>query len=120
MDKNLNYGQVMTGAVVTGVQQTNGVKPNIEAEQGEYIKFPDGSVAKALGSKHENGGVKLIVPTMTEILSNTEDLTLSKDMVKRLKKDYGLDNISTDDTYSKVMDKYAWKIGYTKVLKQEE
>lgn len=121
MENNeLDFGKLMTGSVVTGVQNQPGAKPTIEVENGEYVKFPDGSVAKALGEKHENGGIKLVAPNMTEILSNTEDQTLSKDMVKRLKKEYEMKNISTDDTYSKVLDKYARKIGYTKILTQEE
>lgn len=118
-DKGLDYGQLMTGAVITGVQNMPKVDGNIEVESGEYVKFPDGSVAKALGEKHEKGGIQLIVPNMTEVLSNTKDLTLTKDMVKKLKKDYELGNVTDKDTYSSVMDKYAKKIGYEKVLKKE-
>ena len=111
---------MMTGSVVTGVQNTPNVKANAEVENGEYIKFPDGSVAKALGERHEKGGINLILPNMTEVLSNTNDLTISKDIVKTLKKDYDMNNVSTDDTYSKVLDKYARKIGYSKILQEEE
>lgn len=111
---------MMTGSVVTGVQNTPNVKANAEVENGEYIKFPDGSVAKALGERHEKGGINLILPNMTEVLSNTNDLTISKDIVKTLKKDYDMKNVSTDDTYSKVLDKYARKIGYSKILQEEE
>jgi len=116
---NIDYGQLMTGSLLTGVQNTPNVKPNVEVEDGEYVQFPDGSVAKALGDKHENGGVKLIAPNMTEVLSNTKDAPVSKELVKKLKKEYGMDNISTNDTYSKVLDKYARKIGYTKIINQE-
>lgn len=116
---NIDYGQLMTGAVLTGVQNAPNVKPNVEVEDGEYVQFPDGSVGKALGDKHENGGVKLIAPNMTEVLSNTKDAPITKELVKKLKKEYGLYNISTNDTYSKVLDKYARKIGYTKVINQE-
>lgn len=118
--QDINYGQLMTGSVVTGVQNTPNVKANAEVENGEYIKFPDGSVAKALGERHEKGGINLILPNMTEVLSNTKDLTISKDIVKTLKKDYDMKNVSTDDTYSKVLDKYARKIGYSKILQEEE
>lgn len=114
---NIDYGQLMTGAVLTGVQSN--AKPNVEVEDGEYVQFPDGSVGKALGDKHENGGVKLIAPNMTEVLSNTKDAPITKELVKKLKKEYGLENISTNDTYSKVLDKYAKKIGYTKIVNQE-
>lgn len=117
--ESLDYGQLMTGAVITGVQNTPNVQANIEVENGEYVKFPDNTVAKALGEKHEGGGISLIVPDMTEILSNTKDLKLTKSLVKLLKKEYELNNVSTNDTYSNVLDKYANKIGYTKVLQKE-
>src|SRR5690606_37969794 len=42
-----------------------------------------------------------------------------KSLVKKLKKDYEMNNVSEGDTYSKVLDKYARKIGYSKLLEKE-
>lgn len=116
---SIDFGKLMTGDYITGVKENTKVSPNVEVEDGEYVSFPDGSVAKAIGERHENGGVKLIAPDMTMVLSDTKDSTINKTLVNKLGKKYNL-NLSTNDTYSSVLDKFLKKIGYTKLVKEEE
>jgi len=111
--------EVVSGAFLTGVDPKQGMEPNAELEHGEQVRFPDGSIAKVLGESHKNGGVNLILPDMTEVLSNTKDLTLTRADIKMLEKEYGLKNLTTKDTYSKAVDKYARKTGYNKNLQEE-
>lgn len=113
-----DFGRIMSGATISGVSEN--MKPNANIENGEYVRFPDGSVAKALGERHINGGIDVILPNMTQILSNTKDLKLNTKEVKKIQKKYGLKNISTNDKYSSVLTKYGKKIGYEKLLKEEE
>lgn len=109
---------LLTEGYISGVNPITGLQPNANLEGGEYTKFPDGSVAQVLGERHTNGGVNLVLPEYTKILSDTKDLTLTKQDAKKLQKDLGV-TLTDKNTYSDVLDKYAKKIGYTKSLKEQ-
>jgi len=111
--------KLMTDGYIAGLNPKSGLQPNANLEEGEYIKTPDGSVAQVLGERHTKGGVDLLLPEMTAVLSDTEDLTLTKKQVKEIKKDYGVD-VTTKNTYSDVLDRYARKIGLSKLLSEQE
>lgn len=111
--------KLMTDGYIAGLNPKSGLQANVNLEDGEYIKTPDGSVAQVLGERHSKGGVDLLLPEMTAVLSDTKDLTLEKSQVKELKKTYGIE-VSTKNTYSDVLDKYAKKIGLTKLLNEQE
>ena len=109
----------MTDGYIAGLNPKSGLKPNANLEAGEYIKTPDGSVAQVLGKRHSKGGVDLLLPEMTAVLSDTEDLTLTKKQVKEIKKQYDVD-VTTKNTYADVLDRYARKIGLSKLLSEQE
>lgn len=111
--------KLMTDGYIAGLNPKSGLQANVNLEDGEYIKTPDGSVAQVLGERHAKGGVDLLLPDMTAVLSDTKDLTLDKKQVKELKKDYGIE-VSVKNTYADVLDKYAKKIGLTKSLQEQE
>ena len=111
--------KLMTDGYITELNPKSGLQANVNLEDGEYIKTPDGSVAQVLGERHTKGGVDLLLPEMTAVLSDTKDLTLDKSQVKELKKTYGID-VSVKNTYADVLDKYAKKIGLTKALQEQE
>lgn len=111
--------KVLTEGYITGVNPSSGYEPNSNLEDGEYTKFPDGSIAQVLGERHSNGGVDLALPQYTQVLSDTKDLKLTKEDVKRIGKVLGL-NVSVKNTYSDVLDKYSKKIGYSKILEDQE
>lgn len=112
--------KLMTEGFIVELDPKSGIQPNVNAEGGEYVMTPDGSVLQVLGDKHKSGGVNLILPGMTSILSDTKNATIKKSDVKKLKEDYNLPNVKTTDTYADVLDKYARKIGLTKVLTELE
>lgn len=111
--------KVLTEAYITGANPSSGYAPNANLEDGEYTRFPDGSIAQVLGERHTNGGVDLVLPQYTQILSDTKDLKLTKEDVKRIKKELGVE-ATIKNTYSDVLDKYAKKIGYSKILEDQE
>lgn len=111
--------KLMTDGYITELNPKSGLQANVNLEDGEYIKTPDGSVAQVLGERHTKGGVDLLLPEMTAVLSDTKDLTLDKNQVRELKKTYGIE-VSTKNTYADVLDKYAKKIGLTKALQEQE
>lgn len=120
MKGELSLPQVLTDAYITGVNESSGLKPNVNAEGGEYIMTPDKSVYEVVGEKHKNGGVNMILPNLTAILSDTKNLTITKNDIKKLEKEYDLKGLSTKDTYADVLDKYSRKIGRTKIVKELE
>lgn len=111
--------KLMTDGYIAELNPKSGLQPNVELEHGEYIKTPDGSIAQVLGKRHVNGGVNLLLPEKTAVLSDTKDLTLEKSQVKEIKKTYGID-VSVKNTYADVLDKYSKKIGLDKLLKEQE
>lgn len=112
--------KALTGAYITGVDPKTGLQPNVNAEGGEYILTPEGSVLEVWGDKHKQGGVNMILPSMTAVLSDTKDLTIKKSDVKKLESKYGLKGVKTTMTYSDVLDRYSRKIGRTKVVNEIE
>lgn len=111
--------KLMTDGYIAELNPKSGLQPNVELEHGEYIKTPDGSVAQVLGKRHMNGGVNLLLPEKTAVLSDTKDLTLEKSQVKEIKKLYNIE-VSTKNTYADVLDKYSKKIGLDKLLQEQE
>lgn len=121
MEKNKpQLEKLMTEGYISELDPKSGLQPNVNAEGGEYVMTPDGSVLQVLGEKHKKGGVNLILPGMTAILSDTKNATIKKSDVKRLKEDYNLDSVKVTDTYADVLDKYSRKIGLTKILVELE
>jgi hypothetical protein len=109
--------ELLTGDIVKGLDPHSPIKANAEIEKNEYMKFPEGSVQKVVGQKHEKGGVKMNIPDGTKVIS--DHLTLTKEQVKTLSKEHGLD-LSVKDTYASVMEKYSKKIGLSKLNKEQE
>lgn len=108
--------KALTGEYTTEIP--TGAEANAEIENGEFVKDPSGKVTKAIGEKHEKGGIKVNLPDETKIISDS--LTLSKDNVKYLSKVFDIE-LSTKDTYAKALDKYTKKIGLAKLnLEQED
>lgn len=119
-NREFTLEKALTESYVTSVDQRTGLQPNVNAEGGEYIMTPEGSVLEVWGNKHKQGGVNMILPSMTAILSDTKDLTIKKDDVKKLESKYGLKGTNTNMTYSDVLDRYSRKIGRTKIVNEIE
>lgn len=118
MKKDLELSQLLTDQYITQLSPKSGLQPNVNVEGGEYIKTPEGSVLEVWGNKHKKGGVNLLVPNMTAVLSDTKDLTIKKSDVKKLENEYNLKGTKTSNTYSDVLDMYSRKIGRTKVINE--
>lgn len=116
--EEISAEKLLTGEFIKGLDPKSPVKPNAEVEKNEYIKFPDdGTVQKAVGDTHENGGVKVKLPDQTKIISDS--LKLTKEQVKTLKEEFGLE-ASTKDTFAKVLDKFTKHIGLKKLNEEQE
>lgn len=109
--------QLLTGEVIKGIDPNSQIEPNAEVEDGEQLQFPDGTVQRAVGEDHEKGGVKVVLPDGTLVLSN--HLKLNTDQAKRLKKQFEID-VTTKDTYAQALDKYVKKIGLSKLYEDQE
>lgn len=118
--KELTIPQALTDAFITELNPKSDLQPNANLEGGEYIKTPDGSILEVWGNKHKNGGVNLLLPNMTAVLSDTKDLTLNKKEVKKLQDDYGMKGLTTKNTYSDVLDRYSRQIKRTKTVNELE
>lgn len=116
-DSDKNIEKLLTGDVEAGLRKDDPRKPNAEIEGDEFLKYPNGKVKKAEGPKHENGGIKVNLPTDTEVVSDSIHLTKSE--AKRLSGEFDL-NFSTKDTYASALDKYSKKIGLTKLNDEQE
>lgn len=119
-NQDFTLEKALTDAYISELNPKAGLSPNVNAEGGEYVMTPDGSVLEVWGNKHKNGGVNMLLPSMTAILSDTKDLTITKSDVKKLEKDYGLKGLKTSMTYSDVLDRFSRKIGRTKVVNEIE
>lgn len=116
-DSDIPVEKLLTGEVMKGLGKDSLIKPNAEVEKEEALKFPDGTVQKVDGADHEEGGVKVNIPSGTKILSDTNKIT--KANVKYLVKNFDL-KVSTDDTYASVLEKYSKKIGLGKLNSEQE
>lgn len=97
--------------------EQQGVRPNAEVEDKEYLQYPNGEVQQAIGPTHEKGGIKMNLPHNTKVLSDT--LTLTRNDVKNLSSQYDL-KFSTNDTYAKAVDKVTKKLGLTKINNEQK
>jgi hypothetical protein len=109
--------KLMTGAYTKELSPKTEVEPNAEIEKGEYIMYPDGITQKAIGESHANGGMMMNLPDGTRVLSNF--LKPSSETKKILKDNFGL-KVEKHDTYSKILDKFLKKIGYEKIIEEQE
>lgn len=111
--------KLLTEHYINGVNPTADGESNANLEDGEYVKFPNGSIAQVLGERHTKGGVDLVLPMYTKVMSDTKDLYINGKDKKQINKALDI-KVTTKNTYSDVIDKYAKKIGYTKILNQQE
>jgi hypothetical protein len=116
-EQNIPVEKLLTGDVMKGLSPNSPIKPNAEVEKKEALKFPDGSVEKVDGPSHEEGGVKVNLPEGTKILS--DDTKIDKKDIKKFRKDYDL-NVSENDTYASVLEKYSKKLGLAKLNQEQE
>lgn len=112
-----NIPKLMTEAYTKELSPKTGVEPNAEIEKGEYIMYPDGTTQKAIGESHSNGGMMMNLPDGTRVLSNF--LKPSSETKKILKDNFDL-KAEKNDTYSKLLDKFLKKIGYEKIVEEQE
>lgn len=112
-----NIPKLMTEAYTKELSPKTGVEPNAEIEKGEYIMYPDGTTQKAIGESHSNGGMMMNLPDGTRVLSNF--LKPNTETKKVIKDNFDL-KVEKGDTYSKVLDKFLKKIGYDKLIQEQE
>lgn len=112
-----NIPKLMTEAYTKELSPKTGVEPNAEIEKGEYIMYPDGTTQKAIGESHSNGGMMMNLPDGTRVLSNF--LKPNTETKKVIKDNFDL-KVEKVDTYSKVLDKFLKKIGYDKLIQEQE
>jgi hypothetical protein len=109
--------ELLTGEVIKGLKPSKGIERNAEVEKNEYIQFSDGVTQKAVGKKHEQGGVDLSIPDGTKVVS--DHLKIGASFAKKLEKEFGI-KVKADDTYAKAIDKYTSKIGLKKLNEEQE
>jgi len=91
---------------------------NAEVERDEFIKYPNEQIAKVQGEKHENDGVKLMLPPGAQVLSH--DLELGKTEAKRLSKEYPGLKFKAKMTWSDAQTLMDKKSGYVRKNKEQE
>lgn len=106
----------LTGQFITEVPHDSEIQPNAEIEDQEYVKTK-GTVKKAVGETHENGGIEVALDGGDRVLS--DHLKVGRALAKQISKDFDIE-VSSKDTYAKVLDKYLKKIGHTKTTKELE
>ena len=109
--------KILTGEYTKGIPKDSDLEKTAEIEGGEYVKYPEGDIQKAIGPSHEQGGVDMAMPDGTEVISKTTKLT--KEDVKVLSSKYEID-LSTKDTYATAIDKYTKSIGLKKINDEQE
>lgn len=117
--KKIPVEKLLTDGYIKGLDPNSPTAPNAELERGEYVQFPDGTIQEVVGNSHAEGGEKMVIPNNTKVISDTKELTLTKQNVKDLKKQYDIE-LTTKNTYSDAIDKYSKKIGLSKLLKDQE
>lgn len=115
--KKKTTAELLPGELITELEPNKNVAANAEVEHGEYVKFPDGTVQSAFGEKHKDGGIDMLIPDGTKILSAKRMLT--KDQVKTLNDDFDI-KVTTKNSYAQAIDKYVDKIGLTKLYDEQE
>lgn len=108
--------QAITGQFMFGVPEHLEDKANAEIENNEYVQTK-GTVVKAVGETHENGGIMTKLDENDRVLS--DHLKIGSEMAKKLSKEYEI-KIKPTDTYAKVLDKYLKKIGHTEATEEAE
>lgn len=116
-DKSPKEEELLTGKVITGLDNYKDVKPNAELEGGEYIQFPDGTTQLVVGEKHSKGGVKMFIPDGSRMLSAT--LGPNAEQRKIFKNDFDL-SVKKGDSWADVQNKYTKKIGLEKKYNEQE
>lgn len=114
--KELPLDKFLTGHFASELEPNPVVSPDSEIEKGEWVLYPDGNIQKAFGEKHENGGIKMVLPDGAKIVTNA--IKLGGDNAKRLSKEYGI-KVSAKDTYAQAIDKYSKKVGLDKIVKDQ-
>lgn len=109
--------KILTGEYTKGIPKDSDLQKTAEIEGGEYVKYPEGDIQKAIGPSHEKGGIDMAMPDGTEVISKTTKLT--KEDVKILSSKYEID-LSTKDTYATAIDKYTKSIGLKKINDEQE
>ena len=108
--------QALTGQFMYGLPEHLEEKANSEIEDSEYVQTK-GTVVKAIGETHENGGIKTVLDSGDKVLS--DHLKIGAELAKKLSKEYEI-KIKPTDTYAKVLDKYLKKIGHTEATEEAE
>lgn len=115
---NYQEGGITNADMLTGAylgQQPNG---NVEIEVDEHVKNSEtGIIQKAVGEKHEDGGVEVNLPDQSKILSNYTKIGAKN--AKELKEKYDI-KVKATDTFAKVMDRINKKIGWNDLLEEEK
>lgn len=83
---------------------------NAEIEGGEHV-IQDNSVKKAVGPKHEDGGIKTVLQNGDLVISDHLELNNKSKVVNE---EFGI-NTTENSTYSEAILKYKKKIKYDKV-----
>jgi hypothetical protein len=109
--------QLLTGEYLTRVNPKSGMQPNAEVEGEEYVQFPDKETQRVEGPAHEQGGVPVVLPDETKILSKT--LKLTKQQAKSLSNLFDVE-VTEKDSYASALDKYTKKIGLAKLNQEQE
>jgi hypothetical protein len=118
-NERLDLPEALTGEYIQGLPENAGVEPNAELEGDEYVQFPDDlkTTQKVAGPSHKEGGVDMMIPDGTKVVSKKR--TLTKEQAKNLQKEFEL-KVDTKTSYAEAIDLYTKKIGLSKINTQQE
>lgn len=105
-----------TGDYVTGMEGAENTA-TIEVEEGEWMLFNNGDVAKVKGDKHKDGGEKMNVAEGTKIISDYTKV--GGKTAKELRDKYGI-KLTAKDTYATALDRINESIGLKKLTEEHE
>lgn len=112
--KSIDIKSLLTGNYIA--ESIKGT-PNVEIEKNEFVKnSQDGSVKKAVGDKHIDGGIKVNLPDGSKVLSSYTKIGAAN--VKIFEEMFDI-KVKASDTFATVLDRYSSKIGVKKLEKEE-
>ena len=110
-------GKISVAESLTGEYITEQENSNVEIEENEFVENSEtGAIQKAVGDKHEDGGIKTNLPDGSKVISDYTKI--GKENAKMFRDEFGV-TVKANDTYATVLDMYNKSIGLDKLIEEE-
>ena len=103
--------------LLTGNYITDTPSPNVEVEDGEYVKNSQTQRTQlVVGDKHKDGGVKVNLPKDSKVLSDYTKIGAENS--KKIREALNID-LKANNTFADALDKYKSKVKFNAIEKEE-